>query len=635
MGNSCKTTETKDKKPKVHFKPNNITNKPNNTNITNTTNQMNIQPKITNTTNQINIQPKITNTNFNTNIPQPKNVTWIEKKENIPEKIEENTKKIINNDIINVKKVEPKIEIIKKDEPKIEKNKKEENKNLIVEQKKPKEIIAEVDDVNNFDNSIFNIKIQISLKKFKEQGQYKVVLYEYQNGKKLTKNKIGETESKSPDFSNNINFETETIIPFHFSQIQPLEFVIMKDLKQQTVVSKIVGDILGGVHQTLKVELTNDSSIEISAILNEKLTKECSFDVSLNGSFVGMKLVYTISSLGNIYSPINKLLYESEILEGINKSNFKNIVIPLSELAMDDNLNDNLLEINFKDASHSNELGKCSNPISQFLKKEMILDLKGERKATIICRKKNFNSFIDYLAKSVRLNVIISIDFSKQEENNFHSMEFGTTNFGEILDNFASILSPYVEDKLFYVYGYGFKFNGQEKSNADLKMYPINHKPESEYIKKEEIVKNYLSFLEDIKFDESDGGISYIINKNNLKIKKDVEDYEVTEYNLLLLFTFSDIPEKNSLINDIILCSSLPISIVIVGLGDNPFTNLIILSNNYMYLKGDNNSKPKRECFKFISYNSCSKNIQKTIKDSLNDIPNELIEFFDNFNFEN
>lgn len=59
---------------------------------------------------------------------------------------------------------------------------------------------------------------------------------------------------------------------------------------------------------------------EVKAIFNDKLNKECQFNIRLFGDFSGMKTYYKIVSLGNQYEPINKLVYESET---INKNKKK------------------------------------------------------------------------------------------------------------------------------------------------------------------------------------------------------------------------------------------------------------------------------------------------------------------------
>ena len=46
-----------------------------------------------------------------------------------------------------------------------------------------------------------------------------------------------------------------------------------------------------------------------------------------------------------------------------------------------------------------------------------------------------------------------------------------------------------------------------------------------------------------------------------------------------------------------------------------------------MDLTDDEGNKAKRKCVKFVSFNKCLKNIQITVKNSLINIPDEVIEY--------
>ena len=103
-----------------------------------------------------------------------------------------------------------------------------------------------------------------------------------------------------------------------------------------------------------------------------------------------MKIGYSITSLGNQYDQINELVYGSETTSHNRKINFNKISIPINKLASDENLDDNIIEIAFKDVNHADELGKYKSSINQLFEKEIDFDLKGNKKASIICKKRIF-----------------------------------------------------------------------------------------------------------------------------------------------------------------------------------------------------------------------------------------------------
>ena len=368
---------------------------------------------------------------------------------------------------------------------------------------------------------------------------------------------------------------------------------------------------------------------EVKAIFNDKLNKECQFNIRLFGDFSGMKTYYKIVSLGNQYEPINKLVYESETINKNKKKKkvFNQKTIPLSDLSQDDALEDNMVEISFINKNLSDELGKYNGSISRLLEGDINLNLKENKRAKIICRKKNFFSLIDYFERDIHLNTTLAIDFSETNEINTHHLEEGeTTVFGKLMKNFIDLLWPYNDDEFFYIYGYGFEFNNGNIEDASL--YPINRSVESPSTQKDNILSAYSNFLKVINFSKTKSNFNLIIKKFNEKIKGDIDLYDINEYNVLLLFANNDIYNNDEFINEIILSSNLPISVVIIGLGKGPFKQLENVQKNFMNLKDINNNKAKRKNFKFVSFNDLDKNYQKTVKNALIGIPDHMIEFF-------
>lgn len=598
MGNSCKRVK-KDEKAKTHYKTKNKGKKD----------------------------------EFDTNnIQEQKNTVDIKKE------IKEDEKKVINQD-----KIEEKIEdkklvinqeniindnIIEDIREEKKEEKKDEKKNSKI--KEEKEVIN-IEEIDNFseEECTCNLRLEIILEKVSNNNKYWIELYEYKNSRQGNKKKMGETESKSCLANKNIRFEKSFIIPFHFSQVQHLDFQInnITDSINYTI-SKTLGEIVGSLRQTYRKTFGNGIIFEVKAILNDELNKQCSFNIEISGALVGMKIGYLITSLGNQYDPINNLVYESEISSNNSSITYNESLIPMNELAVDENLDDNMIEIAFKDVAHSVELGKYQSSINQLFENKIDFDLKGNKKANIICKKKNFYSLLDYLERDLHLITTVFIDFSESKEENAHHLKNkDTTVLEQLMSNFIDLLIPYNEDTFFRIYGYGFNFKDKIIGDYDPNMFPINKKNDSPAIVNTDIHKFYNEFLKSINFGKQKTDISLILKKYNEIIKEDLDEDDIKEYNILLLFANYDIINEKELVKELILSSNLPASIIIVGLGKGPFSKLESLENNFMDLTDDEGNKAKRKCVKFVSFNKCLKNIQITVKNSLINIPDEVIEY--------
>ena len=520
-------------------------------------------------------------------------------------------------------KIKEEIEEPKKEQKKEKENKKEKEKLIIKEEKQ--NTSKDVDNFEDDEECTCNLKLEICLKKVISFKKFYVELYEYKNCNKTEKKKISQTDIKSAT-DQIIKFETDLIIPFYFSQIQPLEFIIKNEKNEKSIsIENTLGEIVGSLRQVYKKNIEGDMIFEVKASLNDELNRECEFNVEISGDFIGMKTRYKIISLGNQYEPINKLVYESEIMNNSPKMVFKPMAIPLSELSQDDALEDNMIEISFIDMNHSDELAKFNGSIAQLFENDIDLDLKLNRKAKIICKKKNFFSLLDYLESDMHLNTTLAIDFSETSGTNTHHLVKDETTFENLMNNFINLLEPYNEDEYFYIYGYGFQLKNDSKEVQN--MFPITQDIDRPSVAKKNINSTYCRFLEDIKFSKIKTNLDLIIKQFNEKIKEDIDDYDIREYNVLLLFANNDINNEKEFYNEIILSSDLPISLVIIGLGKGPFTKLENVEKNFWNITDNSGNKAKRKNIKFISFNNLGKNYQRTVKNSLVDIPDQMTEY--------
>ena len=533
-------------------------------------------------------------------------------------------KKKIEEIKIKEEKEETKKEQKKEIEKEIEKENKKEKEKLIIKEEKENTSIDE-DNFEDDDECTCNLKLEICLKKVNSTKNYYVELYEYKNSNKTEKKKISQTEIKSAT-DQNIKFENDLVIPFYFSQIQPLQFLIKNEKNEKSIsIENTLGEIVGGLRQVYRKNVEEDMIFEVKAILNDELNRECEFNAEISGDFTGMKTRYKVVSLGNQYEPINKLVYESEIMNNGPKMVFKPMAIPINELSQDEALEDNIIEISFIDLNHSDELAKFNGSIAQLFENDIDLDLKGNKKAKIICKKKNFFSLLDYLESDIHLNTTFAIDFSETSGTNTHHLVKDETTFSILMNNFINLLEPYNEDEFFYIYGFGFQF--KENLNEVSNMFPITQDIDRPSVAMKNIKSTYSNFLDNIKFSKIKTNLDLIIKQFNEKIKDDIDDYDIREYNVLLLFANNDINNEKEFYNEIILSSDLPISVVIIGLGKGPFTKLENVEKNFLNLTDNNGNNAKRKNIKFISFKNLGKNYQEIVKKSLVDIPDQMIEF--------
>ena len=461
----------------------------------------------------------------------------------------------------------------------------------------------------SFLNSVYDLILKITLKKVAKEGEYSVKITDTENTVVY-----GETEKKNLTQNQKVTFNENIIIKYDFTKIQPLTFRVKRDSSPFNPIQKNLGDIVGRPRQ-IYFEDTDFFNFEAEVIMHSSINKQIQFIIDLIGNLKNMKLNYTIKNLGNRYEKTNdKLVYKSKILEHDSEVIFPQVDLDLNQLSDDDNLEDNLILISFYDGE--NEIGKVEITINQLFAKDIEIELNDNIKAKIISQRKNFFTLLQYLYNDYHLVTNFCIDFSKN--NNVHNEQ---KFFENLVQKFMDVLVPYNGDSFFHFNAFGFQLEKNKEIYIN-KMGPLSIKRPSLDI--EEFKSKYENFLKKIKMLDNKIDLALIIKNINDNIKENF-DIQDKEYNLFLLFACNDIIDENEFIEQLIITSTLNLSIVIISIGNKRLSKLENILNNIDYIKNKEGTIPKREFIKYIKMDSA---IDTTIKNALVNVPDEMIDYF-------
>jgi len=109
---------------------------------------------------------------------------------------------------------------------------------------------------------------------------------------------------------------------------------------------------------------------------------------------------------------------------------------------------------------------------------------------------------------------------------------------------------------------------------------------------------------------------------------------EDQKYSLLLLIVDGDYIDMKATTDAIVRAAKLPLSIVIVGVGNNDFLNCIKLDADDKKLVASNGETAIRDVVQFVKYNDYKGDIAALAAKVLEELPNQFIEFmrYKNFN---
>ena len=492
------------------------------------------------------------------------------------------------------------------------------------------------------------VSITISLKNVDMSTEHKVELVCYSDNERKLSNSAGFTEKKSKNISDNsINFEQFFIIPYFFEKQQLLDFKIYYNQNDFETVQTSLGTIMGKRGQTLKKKLNNGEDIYISGKEMKRSNKTINLQVNIQGNNnVKMGLRYSFSNLGTAMNPVNLKLYDSES-KSINKSQNNNTndtvfslcKIPMNVFNSNGNANDTQILIEISDVIHSKKLGEFKGPISSLLSPQVQeIFLQQNLKASLKCTIENHPTFISYLRSGININLTIGIDFTGsnghyKDEISYHYLYAGMNNYEKAIRSCGDIVAPYDSDQLFPVFGFGFCFIDKPGTDAEFN-YPINcneNSPEIHTI--DGVLKEYRNFITKINL----SGPTYfspMINDLNTEVKKELNEGKIMNYHILMILTDGIIDDMDETKDALVEASFLPISVIIIGIGDADFGKMNVLDADTNPLYDRNKRKADRDLVQFVPFDQFKDNPHKLAEKVLEEIPRQVIEYYQHNNID-
>ena len=402
-----------------------------------------------------------------------------------------------------------------------------------------------------------------------------------------------------------------------------------------------IGEIVGSENSIKDFNLNNNNRDEILQVKVLKLkSKEQYVTIHFNIKIYSIKnkiyipepqeKEYFKNELYKIYFCIerNKIkLYESEVFTDDGKFNI--VQIPLKLL----NSNFSFIFYNYKKKyllkrnKNIEEITNLQKRKEVFFSNQLTMNDKIEIYNYSSIREKI--SFLDYIKKGVRVALDIGIDFTG---SNGHPNDIGTLHcrrkdqpernpYERAILSCANIMANYDYDQLFPVYGFGAIING----DIDASMcFNINFKDDPNIQFVDNIIKEYHNCMDNITF-SGPTCFAPIINKIISEIKK--ED-DILEYHVLMILTDGIIDDYEETVDALVEGSFLPLSVIIIGIGEAIFTKMKDLDGDDKPLISRYGIKRQRDLVQFVPFNKYEGDEKKLTEEVLDEIPRQIIEYY-------
>ncbi|KAL3909346.1 MAG: hypothetical protein SGILL_008122 [Bacillariaceae sp.] len=233
--------------------------------------------------------------------------------------------------------------------------------------------------------------------------------------------------------------------------------------------------------------------------------------------------------------------------------------------------------------------------------------------------------FTDYLAGGLEISLSIAIDFTGSNGDPrvpgtlHHISRDGQLNdYEKVLTAVGRVLARYDSDQKFPVYGFGAKYNGNIKHCFQVG-------GASQLVGMKGVLAGYRSAFSSGLTMSGPTVFAEVIQHVAIQAQKEYERKEAMgkqSYSILLILTDGAVTDEDETKIALKYASSAPLSIVIVGLGNEDFSKMKFLDDVH------HSDDEMRDIVKFVEFNMFRNDRLSLSEESLALIPSQVVSFF-------
>jgi len=245
------------------------------------------------------------------------------------------------------------------------------------------------------------------------------------------------------------------------------------------------------------------------------------------------------------------------------------------------------------------------------------------------------DTMLEYIAGGMQINLMVAIDFTAsngdpRDPRSLHHFNPHRFNaYQSAIIAVGNILQAYDSDGQIPVFGFGAKINGVVEHCFPLTGNPNN--PEVHGIRG--IMDAYQVTMSYAMLSGPTYFAPLLRVVNNL-IHNPEMSQQAQSYNVLLLLTDGAVMDVQPTVDELVRGSELPLSIVIVGVGNADFSTMEYLDGDDLILKSSTGAKSTRDIVQFVPFNECRNDGALLAKKTLAEIPGQLVQFFTKLNIK-
>ena len=440
---------------------------------------------------------------------------------------------------------------------------------------------------------------------------------------------LGSTTQITATSPQNLDFHETFILDYYFEKQQRINFQIQYGSSYKTIETTL-GSIMGSRKQIFTEQFGNSG--ETLLICGDTLKDhniEIEFKVKAQ---CDKSLYFLIKAHGSIGQNVLMPLYKSEVIRPINEQSYESVKIPYMYIGSTNEYSNYIISFEVYDYNKQNKkIGEKTGSLNTFFRVDNKIELKTHKvhKFEFECAVFKKYKFLDYLRGGMQIALVFAIDFtsSNGEVTNPESLHYISSHsfndYETAIYECGKIVAAYDYDQLFPVYGYGAQlFDGQTHH-----CFPLTFSDNPNVLGIEGVLSVYKFVLPQIRL-FGPTNFAPIIRKINNEVKEDLKQGKIWQYNIIMFLTDGQISDIDETIDELVEASFLPISVIIIGIGNNDFKQMDILDADDNPLYDSNQRKAARDLVQFVPFNQFRHDSQRLPEEVLEEVPRQVIEYY-------
>ncbi|XP_029958892.1 LOW QUALITY PROTEIN: copine-4-like [Salarias fasciatus] len=248
------------------------------------------------------------------------------------------------------------------------------------------------------------------------------------------------------------------------------------------------------------------------------------------------------------------------------------------------------------------------------------------------CKIIKMHSFLDYIMGGCQIQFTVAIDFtaSNGDPGNSCSLHyihpFQPNEYLKALVAVGEICQDYDSDKMFPAFGFGAQIPPDFKVSHDFAVNFNEENPECAGVCG--VVEAYQACLPKLQL-YGPTNIAPIIQKVANSASQEVHTKEAMQYFILLILTDGVITDMAETREAIVQASHLPMSIIIVGVGNADFSDMQMLDGDDGILRSPRGEPVLRDIVQFVPFRNFKQASPAALaKSVLAEVPNQVVDYY-------